>query len=152
MSETPNIDKHTCYLAAIRLLARQDYSEYKLRKKLKEKKFEADVIDHVITEIKDLNYLQEHEYRKARIRGFLRKGLSNYFIHQKLGQEFCETTDEEIESIRSEIEVTEEDQVKELIDKKLKGREMSELDQKEKAKIYRFLASKGHNPNSIFSF
>lgn len=146
--EFEQTDTHRCYLAAIRLLARQDYSEYKLRKKLKEKKFIEEDIDKTIQEVIELNYLQEHEYRKARIRGFLRKGLADSFIFQKLAQEFCTTTQDEIDTIREEIGLSEQDQIQELLEKKLRGQNMEDLPINEKAKVIRFLSSKGHRYNS----
>ena len=67
---------HTAYMDAIKLLAKKDYSEYKLRKKLKEKLHDSESIDEAIQEVTEKKYLREDYYIEARIRGLMRKNYS----------------------------------------------------------------------------
>lgn len=138
-----------CYLAAIKLLAKRDYSEYKLSHKLREKKFSKDEIAKTIQEVLDLNYLREDEYRKSRVQGLIRKAYAPDYIIQKMAQEFCETNEEEIQEIMNEMKFNQRDQIKYLVEKKTRGLSQRDYDQKTKEKVIRFLISKGHRYNDF---
>lgn len=131
------------YLYAIRLLAKKDYSEYKLRKKLNDRQFESEEIDAAIETLLDKGYLREDYYAEARIKGLMYKGYSPNYIVQKLAQEHVETTIETILEIFSSCDYSQESQIKELASKKLRGLKVS--DPKTREKILRFVLSKGHD-------
>lgn len=131
------------YKYLIKLLSIRDYSEYKLREKLREKKYPADEIEMAISEIKARNFLREEFYTEARIKGFMNKGYSPNYIRQKLKQEYLSVSDDEINAVFTEHKLTSHDQICHLIQKKIRGK--NELDYKEESKILRFLLSKGHD-------
>lgn len=137
------------YQTLIRLLGFKDYSEHKLREKLKERGFNPDEIDDAINEVKEKKYLREDLYAESRAKAFMNKGYSQNFIRQKLSQEHVSVSEEFIDEIYDEHKYSEEDQIKELIQKKLRGKMIE--DYNHEAKVIRFVLSKGHSFDSIKS-
>ena len=131
------------YTYIVKLLSSRDYSEYKLREKLKEKSFSMTEIDGAINEIKARGYLRENVYNEARIRGFMNKNYSPDYILQKLSLEHLDVSDEQIIEVFNENQITTKDQIEVLIKKKLQGR--TQIDYEGQNKILRYLLSKGHN-------
>jgi regulatory protein len=132
----------SAYSYLVKILSGQDYSEYKLREKLREKKYPADEIDNAIDEIKAKGYLRENVYAEARVKAFMQKGYSPDYIRQKLAQEHLTLSDEEIVSIFNEFGTSPEEQMDRLIRKKMQGKV---LDYEAESKILRYLISKGHD-------
>ncbi len=136
------------YNYLIRLLTRRDYSRYKLEQKLRERKFSNTAIQESIEEIIRLNYLREDNYIEARIKGFMHKNCSKSFIQSKLAEEFLNVELEKIEAVFNEYEITEEDQIERLIQKKLPHQTPKSLSFEERMKIenkiMRYILSKGH--------
>ena len=130
------------YLYLIKLLSSRDYSEFKLREKLREKQYPANEIDEAIAEIKAKNYLREDNYAEARVKAFMHKGYSPDYIKQKLAQEHVYVEAEFIEDIYCENKSDSLDQIRTLVEKKLRGKKISDYDQE--VKIIRFVLSKGH--------
>ncbi|MFA6237364.1 MAG: regulatory protein RecX [Bacteriovorax sp.] len=140
---TPNSKSHKAYMYLVKIISARDYSEHKLREKLKEKKYPADEIEMAINEIKSRGYLREEVYAEARVKAFMHKGYSPNYIRQKLAQEHLAVTDEEIEAIFIEHRTSPEDQIDRLVRKKMHGK--TEFDYDGESKILRYLISKGHD-------
>ncbi len=139
------------YNYLIRLLSGRDYSEHKLREKLKLKKYPANEIDAAINEVKTKGYLREEAYSEARIKAFMNKGYSVNFIKQKLSQEKVQVSNDQITEVFDEYQESELDQIKKLLAKKLKNISQDKEEAfKEKQKAARFALSKGHNPGAVF--
>lgn len=124
------------YLRAVRLLTSKDYSKHKLVQKLKEAGFQPEHIDEAVEELLSKKFLREENYAEARIKAFMNKGYSPYYILQKLAQENVYVDESFIRNIFQEYNITEEDQIRKLIKKKSTN---------EKDKLIRFLHSKGHS-------
>ena len=142
------------YLYSIRLLSRQDYSEYKLTKKLKTSGFSEVEIENAITKAKEKGYLTENNYAQLRIKGFMNKNYSMRYIQQKLKQEYVNISIELIDSIYKEHGLTEEQQIMNLIEKKSRtltsDNKTVDFKKKCKQKLLSYLGCKGHNPaNSL---
>ncbi len=134
------------YNYAIRLLARRDYSTFKMRKKLIEQKFSPEEIDETIERLIDMNYLREAEYKRMRIKQLLVKGYANSYIIPKLVQEELYCSDEEIDELREEQSFSESEQIQKHIHKKLRYKEIPddfESKMKLQNKVLNFLRSKG---------
>ena len=131
------------YSYIVKLLSSRDYSEYKLREKLKEKKFPANEIDDALNEIKARGYLRENLYIEARIRSLMNKNYSPIYILLKLNQEHLDANLEQIVEIFNENRVSTQDQIELLIKKKMQRN--AEYDYEEQNKIIRYLLSKGHD-------
>lgn len=127
----------------VKLLAAREYSEHKLREKLREKKFPANEIDDALSEIKARGYLKEEVYAEARIRGFMNKSYSVNYIRQKMAQEHLTIDEDTINEIFEDNNMNEEQQIERLARKKI-GMKTS-LDFNEQSKILRYLISKGHD-------
>lgn len=139
--------QNKAYQTLIRLLSSRDYSEHKLREKLKERGYPADEIDEAIQEVKNKKYLREDLYAEARAKAFINKGYSQNYVRQKLGQEHVSVTKEFIDDIYQEHKYSEVDQVRELVQKKLRGKKIE--DYNHEVKIIRFILSKGHEMGAI---
>lgn len=131
------------YSYLVKIISSRDYSEHKLREKLREKKFPPEDCEAALSEIKARGYLREDAYTEARIKGFMNKGYSVSYVRQKLKQEHLTVTDEQIEEVFGEHRTSEEDQIERLAQKKIGTK--SGLDFAEQGKILRFLLSKGHD-------
>lgn len=133
------------YRDAINLLKIKDYSRVKLRRKLLCKGHGSQQVDETIVKLVDCGYLREDYYIEARVKGLIRKNYSSSFIRQRLKQEGLDVSVDHILKIYEENGVTEEDQIRQLLIKKisLRTREL------ERDKIIRFVCSKGHSITRI---
>ena len=143
------------YNYCIHLLARQDYSEYKLRKKLRSKPQNLPhMIDDVLVKLKAKGLLREEAYRRLFIRKWMMKGESEDKIKRRGAQEKLTFDSEEFRVIEIELGFTDEDSIEKLILKKLRSKEIPE-DRMElmklRDKVLRFLISKGHDYNDAKS-
>ena len=127
----------------VKLLSAREYSEHKLREKLKEKKFPANEIEDALTEIKARGHLKEEVYAEARIRGFMNKSYSVNYIRQKMAQEHLAVDEETIQEIFEDNNMSEEQQIERLARKKIGMK--TDLDFDQQGKILRYLISKGHD-------
>jgi len=137
------------YNYSIHLLARQDYSEFKLRQKLRSKKDNLPhEIEEVLLKLKERGLLREENYRRLFIRKWLIKGESEDKIRQRGAMENLEFAEEDFDIAKNELGISEEENLQKLINKKLKFKTIP-TDPKEKfklrEKILRFLVSKGHS-------
>ncbi len=136
------------YEYSIRLLSQRDYSVHKMKQKLLTRTKDNDVIELVLAKLKELNYLREEEYKRSRIKQLLVKGYANHYICKRLELEFLSTTEDEIDHIRKDQNLESHDQIKYLIEKKLRGKTIpTDFENKMKLqnKITRFLISKGYS-------
>lgn len=137
------------YNYCIHLLARQDYSEFKLRQKLRSKPQNLPhEIEEALVKLKANGLLREENYRRLFIRKWMMKGESEQKIRQRGAQEKIEFTSEEFRAIEIELGFTDEDSLEKLVEKKLRFKDIPR-DPKEKFKlrdkVLRYLISKGHS-------
>lgn len=136
------------YNYSIHLLARQDYSEFKLRQKLRSKKDNLPhEVDEVLEALKSRGLLKEANYRRLFIRKWMMKGESEQKIRMRGAQEKLQFESEEFELVGKELGFSDEDSLGKLIAKKLRSKEIpSDPEEKYKLrdKVLRFLISKGH--------
>ncbi len=137
------------YNYSIHLLARQDYSEYKLRQKLRSKKDNLPhEVDEVIEALKSRSLLREENYRRLFIRKWMMKGESEDKIRRRGAMEKLNFESEEFRSAEQELGLTELDSIEKLIAKKLRSKVIPDTFEEKmglKNKILRFLISKGHS-------
>jgi regulatory protein len=137
------------YNYSIHLLARQDYSEFKLRQKLRSKKDNLPhEIDEVIQKLNERGLLREENYRRLFIRKWMLKGEAEDKIRRRGAIEKLEFDDDEFQRVSEELGFTDNDSVEKLLAKKLRSKEIPEnkVDKlKLKMKLLRFLISKGHS-------
>ncbi len=137
------------YNYSIHLLARQDYSEYKLKQKLRSKKDNLPhEVDEVLAKLKEKGLLREEAYRRLFIRKWMMKGEGEDKIRKRGAMEKLTFEDEEFATIATELGFTDDDSIERLIQKKLRMKDIP-TDPKEKFKlrdkVLRFLISKGHS-------
>ncbi len=142
-------DARRIFNYCVHLLARQDYSEYKLRQKLRSKPQNLPhMIDEVIGKLKDKGLLREEAYRRLFIRKWMMKGEAADKIKKRGALEKLQFEDHEFELCQRELGFSDEDSIEKLVAKKLRSKEIPS-DPKEKFKlrdkVLRFLISKGHS-------
>jgi len=143
MSYTPDP-----FATSLRLLTRRDYSRYKLTQKLLEKDFSEEEIEETIERLLELNYLREDEYIRARTRAFIHKNYSPRYIQNKLKSEHLDVSEETIMSYYTELEITPDQQIEALIEKKLRGQDIATANWD---KIIASVERKGHPLNRIIA-
>lgn len=135
---------------AIRLLSRRDYSKFKLIQKFKEKGFPPEIHDEIIDKLIEMKYLNEDEYKLARIKGFIRKGYSSDSIVLKLKQEKCFATSDEILNIFHELETNDDLIATEIVHKKYRlEKDFSSNPEKLRNKVIRYALQRGHSFSKI---
>lgn len=137
------------YNYSIHLLARQDYSEFKLRQKLRSKKNNLPhEIEEVLVALTARGLLKEENYKRLFIRKWMIKGESEQKIIKRGAMEKLEFETEEFRAIEIELGFTDEDSIEKLVQKKLRSKEIPEdyaSKNKLRDKVLRFLISKGHS-------
>ena len=138
--------KSSPYQYALYLLSGQDYSEYKIRKKLRSKGFEQIEIDETVERLIAKSYLREEEYKRVLVKRLMRKGKADGLIKRQIEQEKLHIDTAELEELREESGTPKEEMIAQLVEKKMRGKtwptDRAEL-QKLQQKIYRFLLSRG---------
>lgn len=142
-------DVRRIYNYCVHLIARQDYSEYKLRQKLRSKPQNLPhMIDEAIEKIKAKGLLREESYRRLFIRKWMMKGEAEDKIRKRGGMEKLQFEAEEFEQVAKELGFTDDESIEKLVAKKLRSKEIPK-DWQAKAKLrdktLRFLISKGHD-------
>jgi SOS response regulatory protein OraA/RecX len=69
-------EKGAVYDRAIKLLSNQDYSEFKIKKKLASLGLNSEKINLAIEKIKKENIINDDRYKKNVVRKFIYKGFS----------------------------------------------------------------------------
>jgi len=137
------------YNYSIHLLARRDYSEFKLRVKLRSKKDNLPhEIDEVILKLKENGFLREENYRRLFIRKWMLKGESEDKIRRRGFLEKLEFDEDEFRHIEKELGFDESESIEKLVLKKIRSKEIPKDPQEKfklRDKILRFLISKGHS-------
>jgi SOS response regulatory protein OraA/RecX len=137
------------YNYSIHLLARQDYSEFKLKRKLRSKKDNLPhEVDEVIAALKGKGLLREENYRRLFIRKWMMKGESADKIRKRGAMEKIEFQNSEFELVEQELGFSDDDSIEKLVAKKLRCKEIptgTVEKQKLRDKVLRFLISKGHD-------
>lgn len=136
------------YNYSIHLLARQDYSEFKLRRKLRSKKDNLPhEVEEVLESLKSKGLLREENYRRLFIRKWMMKGEAEDKIKKRGAMEKLEFDSSEFRKVELELGFSDEDSIEKLISKKLRAKVIPD-DKQEKYKLrdktLRFLISKGH--------
>ena len=137
------------YNYSIHLLARQDYSEFKLRRKLRSKKDNLPhEIEEVLSILKTKGLLREENYRRLFIRKWMMKGESEDKIRKRGSMEKLEFETADFTQAETEVGFTDQDSITNLITKKMRGKVIpveKDLKYKMRDKTLRFLISKGHD-------
>jgi regulatory protein len=137
------------YNYCIHLLARQDYSEFKLRQKLRSKPQNLPhEIEEALEKLKANGLLREESYRRLFIRKWMMKGESEQKIRQRGAMEKLEFESEEFRNIEAELGFNDTDSIEKLVAKKLRSKEIPKDPEerfKLRDKVLRFLISKGHS-------
>lgn len=115
-SPSPDLFK-VCYLKALNLLARRDYSKSGLAKKLSRYPYPSDVIFEVLEELIQQNFLNEQRFLKSLMRHLVKKGKAKFFIVAAVQREKILFDVQIYEEILQEEEGTYKNRLQQLIEK-----------------------------------
>lgn len=150
MSE--NLSKK-CLSYCYRLLSMRDYSEFKLREKLREKGYPQEIVSVTIAEMKNFGFIKEDYYRQSKIKMRLKQGKAARFIREELKQEKISVTEEHLEEALLDLNLSQESILNDLLLKKTRNIDLATLDFESKQKLERKvignLVRLGHDFNSI---
>lgn len=142
-----SLDDKRAFRYCIHLIAKQDYSIFKLSRKLKSKNYQQSVVDICIDKLQELGYLQENEYKRARVLGIAKKGYGVRYIKQKCQEEKLEATEQYIYELLEENELDEFEILLYQVEKKIRNLDFTLMDNdqrwKETQKIKRQLIARG---------
>lgn len=130
-----------CLSYCLRIVSMRDYSEFKLKEKLRERGYPAEIVTNSIEEMKKFGYMKEENYRQAKIKMRFRQGKSSRLIIEELKQEKITVTNLHIEEALSDLNLSEDVILKTIIHKKIKNAELKNLDYESKIKLERKLMS-----------
>lgn len=131
----------------------RDYSEFKLREKLREKGYPQEIATATIEEMKKFGFIKEEYYRQSKIKMRLKQGKAARFIREELKQEKIIVTDEHLEEALLDLNLSQENILQDLLLKKTRNVDLAALDfeakQKFERKIIGNLVRLGHDFNNI---
>lgn len=154
MKNNEESSEKSAYLYAVKLLAKQDYSKYKITKKLESRGYDSSHIEQTIDKIVELGYLREENYSISRIQAHMNKGFHPDYIQKKLKEEFVEVELTLIKEVFHEYSMTTDKQIEKLFFRKNLNRSEYlgyELEKRSKfeQKLFRYALSKGHQFEDI---
>ena len=146
--------KPRCYKRAMFLLAKKDYTVRRLKDKLLSSEYPETVIDSIISELINLEYLNDVRFAENYIR-FRVGNVSLKTMKQKLSvmgisSECIDTAVLNLKDYNMDVMFSDEAAARKDFNKKLKR--IKDTDKRViKNKIYSFMASKGYSYNTINS-
>lgn len=129
------------------LLARRDYSAFEIKQKLLQKNFDEIEVDNFIQTLLEQNLLDDLRFAQSFVRYKYSQGKGANWIIQALNQKG-------VAQDKIRMALSEQDEVLDWqlqIQKLLNSRKFDLADFKQKAKAYRFLASRGFTSEQINS-
>lgn len=136
---------------AFRLLAARARSEKELRARLKEKKFDQQVVDSIIARLYELNYMDDAAFARQWARRLAVDKLSgNRRIEVSLQDKGVDraTCEQVLAEIRQEV--PEREAIRRIIRKKLKGEKLQRKDVRAKRSMAQHLLVRGFTPDLIY--
>ena len=133
---------------ALDLLARKDYSKKQFENKLLSKNYSIEAINDIISLLIKNQIFKEENFVRSIIIKRMNQGYSPTFIQNHLETKGVSTPLDEINTFFEENGINEKIQMENLIAKKFTFPEQLEDEdkhQKMKAKVLRFLISRGHD-------
>ena len=136
-------------LRAMNLLQKRDYTEYKLREKLKDGGYPKECMEEAIEYVKSYKYLDDQRYASDYVRYYKesrsRKRISMELTHKVIDKDLiAQVLEEEYAEEDSDVEL---DQIRHLL---IKKHYSPEMEYKDKQKIMAFLYRKGYSTDLIY--
>jgi len=131
---------------AFNILGGKSYSEFELRKKLKSKMFETDIINIVISKLDEYHLIDDEAYAKILVESYKLDGpkrMENKLIQRGISQEIAKN------AVNCLSEGVEECKIEQLSAKYLKNKEKSAQNLQ---KLYRYLIGRGFGHEVVSRF
>ncbi len=132
---------------ALRYLGRRIRTQFQVKQYLQKRGANSQQLDETMHKLADFNVLNDGEYAQVLVRSYLKKGKGVNFINQTLKRHGIDQNT--IDSVISEISQTSlTESAIQLARRYAQNRRLTNT-LKDKAKIYRFLASRGFSSSQI---
>lgn len=136
---------------AFRLLSARGRSIKELQSRLKEKGFEKPVVEEVIARLIELKYLDDESFARGWARNLAVNRLyGNRRIEMSLLEKGIDRRLIEQSIAHTREEISERDAISGLINKKIKDKKITELNEKEKRRLAQNLMGRGFPARLIF--
>jgi regulatory protein len=123
------------YDRALDLLSRRDHSEFELIQKLKRRGCSIEEIQAAIERLKENGVLSGKRYSQSRARSLLNRGYGSRYISAALRQKRAELPASELNQLQEDMGLSDEDQAKKILEKKLRSLKKTPVDKAEKQKV-----------------
>lgn len=144
--------RSACMQRCGRLLGSRDYSEYRMREKLREAGYPPSVIDEAVEKLRRAGYLDDRRFAQSYVRSHFQDRSKSRIIRDLAGKGIPETVIEEAFAAVEEVEnlsAAQRDQVIRLLKKR--GFDPSQATYEERQKTMAFLHRKGYPTDLIRS-
>lgn len=144
--------RSACMQRCGRLLGSRDYSEYRMKEKLREAGYPLPVIDEAVEKLKKAGYLDDRRFAQSYVRSHFQDRSKKRIMRDLAGKGIPETVVEEAFAAVEEVEnlsAAQRDQVIRLLKKR--GFDPSEATYEERQKTMAFLHRKGYPTDLIRS-
>lgn len=148
-----SLDDKRAFKYCIHLIAKQDYSKFKLSQKLISKGYSQTVVDICVKKLQDLDYLREADYTRMRVLGIIKKGYGTRYVIQKCSQENLVVDESLIYEILEQEEICMDNILSYQVEKRTRGHNFEQMPQDVKyktiSKIRTQLFSRGFDLEAI---
>lgn len=139
-----------CKLRAMHILEKRDKTEKQLYEKLLDGDYPEEIVRRAIEYVKSYHYVDDHEYALRYIRGRIQAKSKRVIVMELMAKGITqEDAGRAYDEVADEMQVDETDKLALLIQKRLKGRNISEFSEEEKQKLYRYFLGKGFHYDQI---
>lgn len=129
-------------------IARRARSEAEIRARLAKAGSEPAVVDRVIERLRELRYLDDEAFAKGRARGLAARGFGPRAVASRLYQAGVQAPLAQ-QGIDETFAGEEASLARRALERRLKGREWTALEPKERERLFRWLAGRGFSPQAI---
>ncbi len=141
--------RRSCYQTALTLLARRDHSCGELVRKLEQKNYPEDEIQAAIKACQRLGYIDDRRYADIYSRQLQRNGYGRRRIRQMLKSKYVPEPIIDAAVENRCTDAMEESRCRQLLHKKTRAMSGDRQRFNDKAKLYRYLLSRGFSPAVI---
>jgi len=133
--------QRSAYNDCVRLLASRDHSVFELTRKLKQRDHAVDAIDGAITELKELNYVNEARYAQQYMQQRMDRGYGPLSVRAKLRERGIDAR--LVEQALAEQQLSSVELAQLALEKRFDTQLIQSRASKDEARVARFLKSRG---------
>lgn len=148
MDDAGSLQKAKSYV--MWLLARRDYPRRQLEEKLRKRELSPQKIKALLDSLVEEGWYKEDAFKKLRARQLLKRGFGPSLVKAKMSRDGIVPSNEELKEAYSELELSPEKQIRQLLEKFSRRYAPQGLEHKKlKHKLFQILLRKGFSSSDI---